>query len=235
MTLVMALCHGYFAHTKCEVQMPLLTLPVVLQLAVVHAPAVAPETVAAFAQAESRLDPPAVHDNTSGLRYMPRTLAEAVALARSLLAQEHSLDLGLMQINDANLRRTGLTVESAFDPGRSVGAGAQIMVAAYRRCQQGRGEPDALRCMASIYNTGREQAGLLNGYVARVWKAADVVVPAIPKAVDAASSPTFPAPSSPPPLSPCGAPPPSWDGWAVADHQRCLSRAASHPTQEKTE
>src|SRR5689334_9953400 len=200
--------------------MPLLTLPVVLQLAVVHAPAVAPETVAAFAQVESRLDPLAVHDNTSGLRFMPRTLAEAVTLARSLLAQKHSLDLGLMQINDANLRRTGLTIESAFDPGRSVGAGAQIMVAAYRQCQQGKGEPDALRCMASIYNTGREQAGLLNGYVARVWKAADVVVPPIKQAADPAPSP---AASTDPE-------PPAWDIWGHADWEG-RRHAAPEPGQ----
>src|SRR5690242_4171912 len=195
--------------TQNEVQMPLLTLPVVLQLAVVHAPAVAPETVAAFAQVESKLDPLAVHDNTTGLTYTKQTPAEAVALARSLLVQEHSLDLGLMQINDANLDRTGLTVESAFDPSRSVEAGAQIMVVAYRRCQPGRSEPDALRCMASVYNTGREQAGIRNGYVARVWQAAAVVVPAIKKPVETTPAP---AAAAPPPSNPCGPPPPSWDG-----------------------
>ena len=37
----------------------------------------------------------------------------------------------------------------------------------------------ALRCAASVYNTGREQAGILNGYQADVWRAAAQVVPAI--------------------------------------------------------
>ena len=200
--------------------MPVLALPVVLQLAAGHAPAVAPETLVAFAQAESGLDPLAVHDNTTGRSHTPATAADAVGLATSLLRQGHSVDLGLLQINDANLARTGLTVASAFEPARSIEAGAQILVAAYRQCQSGRNEPDALRCAASVYNTGREQAGLLNGYVARVWRAADVVVPAIRKAVEAASTPASPAPDSP---NPCGTPPPSWDAWATLAYRRCLT------------
>ena len=208
--------------------MAVLALPVVLQLAVDHAPSVAPETLVAFAKAESGLDPLAVHDNTENRTYRSTTVADAVALATSLLRRGHSVDLGLLQINDANLARTGLTVATAFGPGRSIAAGAQIMVAAYRQCQPGRSEPDALRCMASVYNTSREQAGILNGYAARVWKAADVVVPAIRKAVEAAPAP---APAAPPAPNPCGPPPPAWDGWAVQDHERCMS---SRPTSQSS-
>jgi type IV secretion system protein VirB1 len=208
--------------------MSALALPVLLQLAAAHAPAVAPETIAAFAQAESALDPLAIHDNTENRTHRSTTVAEAVALATSLLRRGHSVDLGLLQINDANLSRTGLTVATAFEPGRNIEAGAQIMTAVYRQCRPGRSEPDALRCMASVYNTGREQAGLLNGYVARVWKAADVVVPAIRKAVEAAPAP---APAAPPLPNPCGPPPPSWDGWAVQDHERCMS---SRPTSQSS-
>src|SRR5690242_5527087 len=114
--------------------MPFLTLPVVLRLAAVHALAVAPETIAAFAQVESKYNPLAIHDNTSGMSHAPLTRANAIALTRSLMARGHSLDLGLMQINDADLARTGLTVESAFDAGRSIEAGGQILVAAWQRC-----------------------------------------------------------------------------------------------------
>lgn len=52
------------------------------------------------------------------------TPAEAAKKARALLAQGRSLDLGLMQINSANLTRHGLTVETAFDACRNVAAGA---------------------------------------------------------------------------------------------------------------
>src|SRR5437588_10300748 len=99
--------------------MAALIASIVLQLAAAHAPSVAPETQVAFAQAESGLDPLAVHDNTTGRSHAPATAADAVALATSLLRQGHSVDLGLLQINDANLRRTGLTVATAFDAGRS--------------------------------------------------------------------------------------------------------------------
>jgi type IV secretion system protein VirB1 len=200
-------------------------LPDVIILAAQYAPAVAPETVAAFAKAESSLDPLAVHDNTTGRSHAPATVSDAVALATSLLRQGHSVDLGLLQINDANLGKTGLTVATAFVPSQSIRAGAQIMVAAYRQCQPGRSEPDALRCMASIYNTGREQAGILNGYVARVWKAADLIVPAIREAGTRPAMAAEPS-ARDPPSDACGPKPPSWDGWAVASYRRCLKGAA---------
>jgi type IV secretion system protein VirB1 len=159
----------------------ILTLPLFLQLAAAHAPSVAPETLAAFAQNESGLNPNAVHDNTTGLTTYPETAAAAMELATSLLAQGHSLDLGIMQINSANFVNTGLTVAAAFDPGLSLRAGAQILVAAYQQCRRGGqiAPQAALRCAASVYNTGREQAGILNGYQARVWRAAAQIVPAI--------------------------------------------------------
>ena len=63
------------------------------------------ERVAATAQAESKLQTTALHDNTSGLTYQPATDAEAVALATGLHAQGHSLDAGIMQVNDGNWAR----------------------------------------------------------------------------------------------------------------------------------
>jgi type IV secretion system protein VirB1 len=98
-------------------------ITVALQLALLHAPQVAPETVLAFAQAESRLNPLAIHDNETRRSYVPASTSDAVTLAHSLLADGGSIDLGLMQINSANLSRTGLTVASAFDPAESVRAG----------------------------------------------------------------------------------------------------------------
>src|SRR6185437_13415850 len=46
----------------------------------------------------------------------------------------------------------------------------------------------ALRCAASVYNTGREQAGILNGYQANVWRAAAQIVPAIQFSVNGSLS-----------------------------------------------
>ena len=172
-----------------QAQAPL-TVNVAAQLAALHAPSVNAGTLIAFAYNESRLHPWAIHDNTTTRSHFPPSLADAVALASSLLGQGHSLDLGIMQVNNANMARTGLSVASAFDPATSMRAGAVILVAAYRQCLhggQGATQPErqaALRCAASVYNTGREQAGLLNGYQAKVWRVAAQIVPAIQIAED---------------------------------------------------
>jgi len=52
------------------------------------------------------------------------TVDEAAGQARALLSQGRSLDLGLMQVNTAQLARHNLTIEAAFDACRSMAAGA---------------------------------------------------------------------------------------------------------------
>lgn len=171
---------GSSAHAQAS-----LPLPIATKLAAENAPAVNVGTLLAFAWFESKLRPWAIHDNTTRLSEFPASRAEAVARASTLLSLNHSLDLGLCQVNSANLARTGLTVATAFDPGRSMRAGASILVAAYQRCLHGNEHADraeqqaALRCAASIYNTGREQTGIFNGYQPGVWRAAEQIVPAI--------------------------------------------------------
>jgi type IV secretion system protein VirB1 len=209
---------------------PSIPIALVMQLAVAHAPQVAPETIAAFAKAESNLNPYAIFDNTARRSYTPSSAQEAVSLARDLLDQGHFIDAGLMQINSGNFSRTGLSADTAFDPGQSVRAGAQILVGAYRACQERQPASDPLRCMASVYNTGKPVAGERNGYVARLWAVADHVVPAIRQAVPAAPSPV-PEPQTPALPNACGPPPPSWDGWAVADYQSCLRRTPLTPAK----
>jgi type IV secretion system protein VirB1 len=162
-----------------------LPLPIAARLASRHAPTVDPGTLLAFAWHESRLHPFAIHDNATGESVFPASADEAATLARARLAMRHSLDLGIMQVNSVNLARTGLTVTTAFDAGESMRAGALILTMAYRQCLRGNANPTdeaqqaALRCAASVYNTGREQAGILNGYQGEVWRAAAVIVPAI--------------------------------------------------------
>ena len=80
------------------------------------APQVAPVTLAAIVQQESGGNPLALHDNTSGKSYAPTTVAEAARLARELIAQGHSVDIGLAQINSRNLPRLGLGVDQVLDP-----------------------------------------------------------------------------------------------------------------------
>lgn len=212
-----------------------LSLVAVLGLAAAHAPQVAPETIVAFAHTESRMNPLAIYDNTSKESYAPGTAAAAAALAKTLLDKGHSIDVGLMQINSQNFRLTGLDAVSAFDPAQSIRAAAMILAEAYLRCVSQGLSADPLRCMASIYNTGNHRRGEANGYVPRIYAAAEMLVPAIREAVGRQPAPTSPTQSPAAPPHGCGPPPPSWDGWARAAYQRCLRKpqASSSKSESK--
>ena len=150
---------------------PALSVAAALALAHQCAPDVAPETIVGIAKTESGLDVLSVHDNTSGARYAPPTPDAAIALATSLIvAQHHNVDLGLMQVNSANLARVGLSIPDAFDACHSMRAGAQILSAAFHH---------ALRAALSAYNTGDPQRGIANGYVASVEAATAAVLPVV--------------------------------------------------------
>lgn len=142
-------------------------------------PIVAVETGASVARAESGFDSLAVHDNTTGRSYTPTTRADAVAIATTLRHAGNSLDLGLMQVNSANLARIGLSIPAVFDACRNMAAGARILLDSYLAADGKGGPQTMLRQALSRYNTGNSAAGFANGYVAHVETAAAQVVPAI--------------------------------------------------------
>lgn len=180
-------------------------LSVVAALALAHqcTATVAPETVVSIAKTESGLNPLAVHDNATGLSYAPGSANEAIALATGLIRQRHSVDLGLMQINSANLAVLDLDIPHAFDPCRSMDSGARILSGAFRH---------ALRIALSTYNTGDQRRGIDNGYVARV-EAAATTLPALTSPAPATAQQARPSPSS----TPAGA---GWDVFAQSSGAR---------------
>jgi type IV secretion system protein VirB1 len=158
----------------------LLDLTAFMVMATQCGPSVHVETLAAIAQAESGFHAGAVSDNTDGRHYRSRNRAEAVALATNLIVgQHHSVDLGLMQINSANLTNLGMTIEDAFDPCKNLAGGAHILAEAYQLEPDGEREQASLLHALSRYNTGHPTRGLRNGYAVRVQSAAEQVVPAI--------------------------------------------------------
>ena len=163
----------------------MLPLAVVAQLAGFCAPEVAPGTLAAVAAAESGFDPLAIYDNTTAHSWRLRSRAEAADLARTLIGAGHAVDLGLMQIDSADLARLHLAVSAAFQPCASLSAGARVLAEDYTSTEQGGGrdvhivQQAALRMALSRYNTGSPEAGFRNGYVRRVIAAAARVVPEI--------------------------------------------------------
>lgn len=159
-----------------------LTLPAFVALAAACAPDVAPETLADVARAESGFRPLAIRVNGPGGGPLhPRSLAEAVAAARLLVAAGRSADFGLGQINSRNLRWLGLTPETVFDPCRNVAASAAVLTAHSR------------------YNTGTPTGGLANGYVARVLAAGRANDGEAARAAGAPSSPMAAAEAAPSP------------------------------------
>jgi len=182
-------------------------------------PSVAPSTLASIARTESGFEPLSINDNTTGTRGVPATRDIAIQIASKLLEAGHSVDIGVMQINSANLARLGLTLEAAFDPCKSVAAGAAVLAGGYAGGATHEGRQSALRVALSRYNTGDAQRGFANGYVHKVELAAARIVPALdvgapPAAMDSQKPPAAAAPGAP--VDPNA--PPSWDVWSSFDY-----------------
>jgi type IV secretion system protein VirB1 len=181
----------------------MLPLAIVAQLAGSCAPEVAPGTLAAVAATESGFDPLVVYDNTTAQSWRPRSRTEAADLARTLIGAGHAVDLGLMQIDSANLAWLHLAVSQAFDACASLFAGARVLAADYSPTDGDGGrsahaaQQAALRVALSRYNTGSPEAGFRNGYVRRVVDAAAQVVPEIDPEAAAAEL----APDTDPPIA----------------------------------
>lgn len=179
------------------------------QLATTCGPTVHVDTLAAVARAESRFDSAAINDNTGRRRYLGLSDAQAMAIATRLVAAGHSVDLGLMQVNSANLRGLGLSVADAFNRCKNIGAGAKVLVEGYHPPVAGADAQPALYRTLSHYNTGSPQRGFANGYVAKVLASAEQIVPAIRVTGTAAVAPIAGG-------GPAAPAPPSWDVFATA-------------------
>ena len=203
-----------------------LALAAAIALAEACAPQVAPETLLSIGLLESGLDPLMIHDNTSRQTLHPSSIDAAALLAADRIAAGHSVDLGVMQINSANLRSLHLTVFDAFDACSSMRAGGQVLQQAYTGGGTVVEQQHALRVALSRYNTGGPVDGFANGYVSHVERIAEQLVPAIVPG----PYPSHPTPPPPAPAAPSGdvwddeaaqtaasarpaLPAPSWDVW----------------------
>jgi type IV secretion system protein VirB1 len=143
------------------------------------APWVAPPTKAAIVKTESQFYPLAININAGArLERQPASKAEAVVTAKWLIANNYNIDLGLGQVNSANLAKTNLSVEDAFDACKNIAAAATILQWNYASASKKiSGEQAALHAAISAYNTGSFTKGFSNGYVQKVLNnaPADVV------------------------------------------------------------
>jgi len=138
------------------------------------APSVAIETIAAVVSHESKRNPFAIGINGGArITRQPLNKAEAVETANKLLSMGLSIDLGLAQINSANLGRLGLTVEQVFEPCVNLRAAETVLRGCYDPAAKRHGPGQlALQAALSCYNTGNYARGLSNGYVQSVYRLA---------------------------------------------------------------
>ncbi|MDV7561164.1 lytic transglycosylase domain-containing protein [Acinetobacter baumannii] len=135
-----------------------------VQLSQQCAPNVDVPVASAIVKSESSFNPFAIGVNKGGrLDKQPKTYNEAVSIAKKLIAQGKNIDMGLGQINSANLRRLNLSVEQVLDPCINLGAMQKIL----NECRS-RASGNDLYQAFSCYNTGNHSSGFRNGYVAKV-------------------------------------------------------------------
>ena len=139
-----------------------------IALAARCAPAVSAQTLAAVARTESAFDPWALHDNTTGLSENPDNGQTALTDASVWVARGDSVDIGMMQINSANLSALNMTVASALDPCISLAGGAEVLQAAFGNGNASSDAQVALLLALSRYNTGSPLKGIMNGYARKV-------------------------------------------------------------------
>lgn len=150
-----------------------------IELIAMCAPDVAPQTVQEIIRVESSGNPLAINVNRlPGQERAPQpaiaeTPEQAASIALQYIEAGHTVDMGLMQINSANLDWLGIEqdrLEVLFTPCTNIHAGATILTESYERAvhEFGQGEA-ALQAALSAYNTGDFSSGFSNGYVARYY------------------------------------------------------------------
>lgn len=128
-------------------------------------PDVHPLIVNAIVKTESNYNPFAIGVNRGGrLAKQPTNLGEAIDTAKRLLASGANIDMGLGQINSANLQWLGLTVEQVFHPCSNLKALQTVYLHCYNRAGT-TGLGDRMQRAFSCYNTGNMTGGFSNGYV----------------------------------------------------------------------
>lgn len=151
-------------------------------------PSIDPAIVQAIVKTESSFNPFAIGVNRGNrLAKQPNSFGEAVQVAKRLLTQGVNIDMGLGQINSANMNWLNLSVEQAFNPCSNLQALQYVYLHCYNKAGN-TGLGDRVQRAFSCYNTGNFTKGFNNGYVAKatnnfnqlVAKMAQSIAPSTP-------------------------------------------------------
>jgi len=141
-------------------------------------PAVSADTMRAIVMVESRGYSYAISDNTTrvvycvpGGRIYPCGRERATAIAEGAIAQGHSVDVGIAQVNSGNFRSFHVSAANMLEPCLNLRVGGAILTSAYRSSISRFAEPrEALWHAIMAYNTGSLYVG--ESYVHSVVDAA---------------------------------------------------------------
>ena len=147
--------------------MILIDLPNLIQTC---APHVAPSTMNAIIQTESKGNPFAISLN-HGFRlvYQAKSYEQAKSWVIYLEKHHYNFDVGLGQVNIVNIHKYGYTSTEALDPCTNIQLSAKILSKSYVAALSSSTTPNtALLKAISAYNTGNYRNGFNNGYVYKV-------------------------------------------------------------------
>jgi len=102
--------------------------------------------------------------------FVLKTPEEAEKTAKEYIEKGYSVDMGLMQFNSKNLRLpifSHLSVNDLFDPCKNIKAGSDVFFLAYESTNKNLSKEERINKALSIYNTGNQDLGFKNGYVAK--------------------------------------------------------------------
>jgi len=131
------------------------------------APSVSADTMGAIVRVESHGYIYAINDNTARAAYCapgaviyPCTHKGATAIAIRAIAQGHSVDVGLSQVNSRNFALYHVSVAKMLEPCSNLRTGSAILAAAYRISRTHFSDQrEALWHAIMAYNTGSLYAG----------------------------------------------------------------------------
>jgi type IV secretion system protein VirB1 len=131
------------------------------------AASISPDTMRAIVGVESGGNPFALLDNTTRRSYFPNDARQARSIVLPLIAQGHSVDVGLAQVNSGNFSTYHVDAVRMLEPCVNLTVASQILANDYARALTVSSNPhDALWRAVSAYNTGSLFAG--RTYVAAV-------------------------------------------------------------------
>lgn len=140
-----------------------------IDLAKKCSPTVSPTTMVTLIKTESKGNPLAIGLNGARLKSQPKTESQAVAWIKYLDKNGYNFDVGLGQVNIANIRKYKLKPEDLLQPCLNLQVSGYILTQNYIKAKKTTNDPQtALRKALSAYNTGNQKSGFYNGYLVKV-------------------------------------------------------------------